>query len=158
MREEFWTSGLNASPKIQMYSTTQERKHSQLGQRSSTKESAANVVSMGIHLTIAPTPNQAGSSRKTKVTTGQEALTRHLPETERHPMRSAAGAEGTVTPPNIARARTSESASSTSRRSAGTQPSTKKIMSRRRMKIVSRTMRVSPRLVLQQKKLRMRDV
>ena len=46
-----------------MYLTTQERKHSQLGLRGSIKEYAASVVSMGIHLTIAPTTNQTGSSR-----------------------------------------------------------------------------------------------
>ena len=79
-----------------MYSMTQERRHLQLGRRRSTKGSAANVVSMGIHLTIVPTTNQAGSSRKTKVTTCQEVLLINLPETGKHPTRSATGAEDTV--------------------------------------------------------------
>ena len=70
--------------KIQTYSTTQERKILQLGQRSSTKESAENVESMDIHLTIALTTNKTDSihKHKTKVTTGPEALMINLPKTE----------------------------------------------------------------------------
>ena len=106
------------------------------------------MESMGIHLTIALTTNKAGSSRKIKATTGPEALMINLPETEKHPTRSATGAKNTITPRKIAGASSSVSASSIGKRSTGTQLSMKKIMLRRWMKITNQTMKVLLRLVL----------
>ena len=94
----------------------------QLGQGSSTKESAESVESMDTLLTIAPTTNKTDSIRKhkTKVTTGKEDLMINLPETEKYPTRSATGAENTFTPHKIAGASSSASASSTAKKSTGT--------------------------------------
>ena len=56
----------------------------QLGQRSSTNESAESVASTDTLPTIAQTTNKADSipKHKTKVTTGPAALIINLPETE----------------------------------------------------------------------------
>ena len=141
---------MNASPKIRTYPTIWERKLLQLGQRSSIKESAENVASMATLPTITRTKNKTDSSpkHKTDVTTGSAALIVSLSETDKRLTRSATGAEDTVTPHKIARASSSASASSTAKKSAGTQPLRKKITLRRQTKITNQTVKVLLRLLL----------